>query len=127
MSGRLTRAILMLYPRRVREGHGPAIVALMNDLIAHEGRSRTGLLIRLGVDGLIQRITSTATAWTVVALVAGASVGQFVGSDLAAARPFKALPRPACAHNRGDAAHMPDTESSGWRWIAASATRPVRC
>ena len=42
MRHRLTGAILLLYPRRVREGHGPEIVALIDDLIAHEGRSPPG-------------------------------------------------------------------------------------
>jgi hypothetical protein len=36
-------------------------VALIDELIAHEGRSRTGLVMRLAVDGLVQRIASTAT------------------------------------------------------------------
>jgi hypothetical protein len=85
MRHRLTGAILLLYPRRVREGHGPEIVALIDDLIAHEGRSRTGLFIRLAMDGLVQRIASTATAWTVVAVLAATSFGGLAVSDLAAA------------------------------------------
>jgi hypothetical protein len=85
MSDRLTGAILLLYPRRVRKGHGPEIVALIDDLIAHEGRSRTGLFIRLAVDGLVQRIASTATVWTVVAVLAATSFGGLAVSDFAAA------------------------------------------
>ena len=46
MRHRLTEAILLLYPRRVRERHGPEMTALIDDLIAHEGRSRTGLFTR---------------------------------------------------------------------------------
>ena len=75
MRHRLTGAILLLYPRRVREGHGPEIVALIDDLVAHEGRSRAGLFIRLAVDGLVQRIASTATVGTVAAVLAATSFG----------------------------------------------------
>ena len=66
MRHRLTGAILLLYPRRVRKGHGPEIVALIDDLVAHEGSSRVRLFVRLAVDGLVQRVASTATVWTVV-------------------------------------------------------------
>jgi len=95
MRHRLTGAILLLYPRRVREGHGPEIVALIDDLIAHEGRSRTGLFIRLAVDGLVlvQRIASTATAWTVAAVLAATSLGGLAVSDLAAADAPQVVPR----------------------------------
>jgi hypothetical protein len=85
MRHRLTSAILLLYPRRVRKGHGPEIMALIDDLIAHEGRSRTGLCIRLAGDGLVQRIASTATVWTVVAVLAATSFGGLAVSDFAAA------------------------------------------
>src|SRR6202035_5224691 len=85
MRRRLTGAILLLYPRRVREGHGAEIMALIDDLIAHEGRSRTGLFIRLAVDVLVQRIASTATAWTVVAALAATSFGGLAVSGFAAA------------------------------------------
>ena len=85
MRHRLAAAILLLYPRRVREGHGPEIVALIDDLIAHEGRSRTELFIRLAVDGLVQRIASTATVWTVVAVLVTTSFGGLAVSDFAAA------------------------------------------
>jgi hypothetical protein len=93
MRHRLTGAILLLYPRRVREGHGPEIVALIDDLIAHEGRSRTGLFLRLAVDGLVQRIASTATVWTVVAVLVATSVGGLAVSDLAAATALQGVPR----------------------------------
>ncbi len=92
MRHRLTAAILLLYPRRVREGHGPEIVALIDDLIAHEGRSRTVLFIRLAVDGLVQRIASTATAWTVVAVLMTTSFGGLAVSDFAAADAPQAVP-----------------------------------
>jgi hypothetical protein len=85
MRHRLTGAILLLYPRRVREGHGPEIVALIDDLIVHEGCSRTGLFIRLAMDGLVQRIASTATVWTVSAVLAATSFGGLAVSDFAAA------------------------------------------
>jgi hypothetical protein len=85
MRHRLTGTILLLYPRRVREGHGPEIMALIDDLIAHEGRSRAGLFMRLAADGLVQRIASTATAWTLVAVLAATSFGGLAVSDFAAA------------------------------------------
>jgi hypothetical protein len=85
MRHRVTGAILLLYPRRVRKRHGPEIVALIDDLIAHEGRSRSGLFIRLAVDGLVQRVASTATVWTVVAVLAATSFGGLAVSDFAAA------------------------------------------
>jgi hypothetical protein len=85
MRHRLTTAILLLYPRRVRKSHGPEIVALIDDLIAHDQRSRTGLFIRLAADGLVQRVASTATAWTVVAVAAATSFGGLAVSDFDAA------------------------------------------
>lgn len=93
MRHRLADTILLLYPRRVREGHGPEIVALIDDLIAHEGRSRTGLFIRLAVDGLVQRIASTATVWTVAAVLAATSFGGLAVSDFAAANALHGVPR----------------------------------
>jgi hypothetical protein len=92
MRHRLTSAILLLYPRRVRERHGPEIAALIDDLITHQGRSRTRLFVRLAVDGLIQRIASTATAWTVVAIMAATSFGGLAVSDFAAANARKVVP-----------------------------------
>ena len=71
MRHRLAAAILLLYPRRVRDRHGPELVTLIDDLVAHEKRSRTGLFLRLAADGLVQRMTSTATAWLAVAVTAG--------------------------------------------------------
>jgi hypothetical protein len=93
MRNRLTGAILLLYPRRVREAHGPEILALIDDLIAHEGRSRTRLFIRLTTDGLVQRIASTATVWTVVAVLVATSFGGLAVSDLAAANAPQPVPR----------------------------------
>ena len=94
MRHRLTRAILLLYPRRVRNGHGPEIAALIDDLIAHDGRSRTRLVTRLAVDGLVQRAASTATAWTVAAVMAATSFGGLAISDFAAAHATRqVLPR----------------------------------
>ena len=95
MRSRLTRAILLLYPRRVRERHGAEIVALIDDLIAHDGRSRTGLFVRLAVDGLTQRVASTATVWTVVAVLAATSFGGMAVSEFASARALKSVPRTA--------------------------------
>lgn len=93
MRNRLTAAILLLYPRRVRERHGPEIVTLIDDLITRERGSRTGLFIRLAVDGLLQRIASTATAWTVVAVLAATSFGGLAVSNFAAANAFHVAPR----------------------------------
>jgi hypothetical protein len=93
MSRRLTGAILLLYPRRVRERHGPEILALIDDLIARERRSRTGLFIRLAVDGLVQRIAATATASTVVAVLAATIFGGLALSAFAAASAFHGMPR----------------------------------
>jgi hypothetical protein len=107
MRHRLTGAILLLYPRRVRQGHGPEIMALIDDLVAHEGRSRARLFIRLTVDGLIQRIVSTATAWTVVAVLAATSLGGLAVSDFAAATSLHAVPR--TAHTVAPAWHTHQT------------------
>jgi hypothetical protein len=93
MRHRLTGAILLLYPRRVRKRHGPEIGALIDDLVTHEGRSRTGLFIRLAGDGLVQRIASTATVWTVMAVLVATSLGALVASDFAAANAPKVVPR----------------------------------
>jgi hypothetical protein len=93
MRHRLPGAILLLYPRRVRAAHGSEIVTLIEDLIAHEGRSRTRLLIRLAVDGMVQRIASTATAWTVVAVLAATTFGGLAVSDFAAAKSLQHAPR----------------------------------
>jgi hypothetical protein len=93
MRHRLAGAILLLYPRRVRKGHGPEIVALIDDLITHEGRSRIRLFVRLAVDGLVQRVASTATVWTAVAVLAATSFGGLAVSDFAAANSPKVAPR----------------------------------
>jgi hypothetical protein len=107
MSHRLARAILRVYPRPVRNGRGPEIMALIDDLIAHEGRSRTGLFIRLAVDGLVQRIASTATIWTVVGLLAATSFGGLAVSDFAAASAHQRVPR--TVHKVAPAQHTPQT------------------
>ncbi len=82
---RLTGAVLLLYPRRIRKRHGAEIMALIDDLIAHEGRSRTAMFMRLAMDGLVQRIASTATAWTVAVALVATSFGGLAVSDFAAA------------------------------------------
>ena len=93
MTSRLTDAILLLYPRRVRDAHGPEIVALIDDLIAHEGRSPAALCVRLAVDGLVQRMASIATVWTVVAVLAATTFGGLALSDFAAASAFQGASR----------------------------------
>jgi hypothetical protein len=104
---RLTAAILLLYPRRVREGHGPEIVSLIDDLITQEQRSRTRLFLRLAMDGLVQRIASTATAWTAVAVLAATSFGGLAVSNFAAATALHALPR--TGHTVAPARHKHQT------------------
>lgn len=118
MRQRLTDAILLLYPRRVRERHGPEIVALIDDLIAHEGRSRTGLFMRLAVDGLVQRIASTATAWTVVAVLVTTSFGGLAVSDFAAANALQRVPR--TVHTVAPAWHPQQISHPPPRWHHAS-------
>ena len=105
MRHRLTRAILLLYPRRVRNGHGPEIAALIDDLIAHDGRSRTRLVTRLAVDGLVQRAASTATTWTVAAVMAATSFGGLAISDFAAADADTPGPATNGAHHLAGTAH----------------------
>jgi hypothetical protein len=118
MRHRLAGAILLLYPRRVRRGHGTEIVALIDDLIAHEGRSRTGLFMRLAVDGLVQRIASTATAWTVVAVLVTTSFGGLAVSDFAAANALQAVPR--TVHTVAPASHTHQTPHHLPRWHRTS-------
>ena len=105
-------AILLLYPRRVREGHGPEIMALIDDLIAHEGRSRTGLFIRLAVDGLVQRIASTATVWTVAAVLVATSFGGLAVSEFAAANAPQGVPRTVHTVAPARQAHHPRRDGS---------------
>jgi hypothetical protein len=94
MRRRLAGAILLLYPRRVRQGHGPEIVALIEDLIAREGRSRARLFVRLAADGVVQRLASTVTVWTVVAVLAATSFGGMAVSEFtAAASAFRGEPQ----------------------------------
>jgi hypothetical protein len=111
MRHRITTMILLLYPRRVRKGHGPEIVALIDDLIANDRRSRTGLFIGLAVDGLVQRIASTATVWTVVAVLAATSFGGLAVSDFDAASAHQGVARTihtvAPARHNHQAPHHP--------------------
>ncbi len=97
MRRRVAGAILLLYPRRVRKGHGPEIVALIEDLVTHEESSRVRLFVRLAVDGLVQRVASTATVWTAVAVLAATSFGGLAVSDFAAASAHQDAPRPTGA------------------------------
>jgi hypothetical protein len=114
MRHRLSGAILLLYPRRVREDHGPEIVALIGDLIANDGRSRPGLFIRLAVDGLVQRLTSTATVWTVSAVLLATSFGGLAVSDFAAANAFHVVPR--TVHTLAPTRHAHQTPHHLPRW-----------
>jgi hypothetical protein len=127
MRHRLTSAILLLYPRRVRKGHGPEIGALIDDLIAHEGRSRTGLFIRLAVDGLVQRIASTATVWTVMMVLVATSFGALAASDFAAANAPQVVPRtvPTVApawHTYQTRNHPPQCHHTSHRWSGNKTT-----
>jgi len=121
---RLTGAILLLYPRRVRKGHGQEIMALIDDLIAHEGRSRTRLFIRLAVDGLVQRIASTATVWTAVAVLAATSFGGLAVSDFAAANARKVVAR--TMHTVAPARDTHQTPHHRPRWRHSEPTKPAR-
>ena len=127
MRPRLARAILLLYPRRVRRRHGVEIVTLMDDLIAHEGRSRAGLFMRLAVDGLVQRIASTAAIWTVVAVLAATSFGGLAISEFAAARSFQRAPRTmqtvAPTSATPEAPHHPPRSARSSRRSAGMRTR----
>jgi hypothetical protein len=127
MRRRLTGAILLLYPRRVREAHGPEIVSLIDDLIAHEGRSRTGLFIRLAVDGLVQRMALTATVWTMVAVLAATSFGGLAVSDFAAAGALEGVPRTGHTiapprHTHRTPHHLPRWHRTS-RWSAGMIAR----
>lgn len=95
MRRRLTDTVVLLYPRRVRERHGPEIVALIDDLVAREGRSRTALCVRLAMDGLVQRFASIATVWAAAAILAVTSFGGLAAADLAAASARHNVSHPA--------------------------------
>lgn len=132
MTQRLISGILLLYPRRVREAHGPELAALIDDLIAHDGRSPTGLLARLAIDGMIQRFAQTATIRSIATLMAATCIGGLTASGLASATSFhhppQATSRPAAhvrqSHDcqasgpsaphltvaRGESLHAPDGE-----------------
>ena len=118
MRHRLNVAILLLYPRRVRKAHGPEIMTLIDDLIAHEGRSRTRLFIRLAMDGLVQRIASTATVWTVVAVLAATSFGGLAVSGFAAASAHQGPGR--AVHPVAPARHTHQTPHQRARWHRTS-------
>jgi len=119
MSHGLTRAILLLYPRRVRERHGPEIETLIDELITHEGRSRTGLCVRLALDGLAQRLVCTATAWTVAGVLAATSFGGLAVSDFATASAFQGTP-----HGARTVAPTRHTRLTFCQWPRG---RPRRC
>ncbi|HTU87301.1 MAG TPA: hypothetical protein VMF57_17100 [Solirubrobacteraceae bacterium] len=124
----ITRAILLLYPRRVRDRHGPEITTLIDDLVAREGRSRARLFVRLAVDGLVQRAASTATVWTVVAVLAATSVGGLAVSDFAAASAFQSTPQSAHAiaptrHSRPARADSPRSRRSSRQSARITARR----
>ncbi len=115
MKHRLAAAILLLYPRRVRERHGPELIAVIDDLIAHDRRSRTKLLTGLAVDGLVQRIASTTTVWTMAAVLAATSFAGLVVSDLSAAHALQRVPR--AVHTVAPAPHAaptPHPRPAGW-------------
>ena len=119
---RITRAILLLYPRRVRDRHGPEIATLIDDLVEHEGRSHARLFARLALDGLVQRVASTTTVWTVVAVLAATSIGGLAVSDFAAASAFQSAPQ--TAHTVAPARHPRLTPSKPPR-SRRSATQPA--
>lgn len=119
MKSRLAGAILLLYPRRVRAGHGPEIVALIEDLIAFDRRSRAAVFMRLAVDGVIQRMTSTATAWLLAAGLGATSLGALAISDLAAASAFQHRPTPV--HT---GAPTRQTSQTPYRLPSPHASRP---
>jgi hypothetical protein len=128
MTRRLAGAILLLYPRRVREGHGPEIVTLIDDLVAHEGRSPVGLFVRLAVDGVVQRIASTATVWTVVTVLAATSFGGLAISEFAAASALHGPPRtvPTVAparHTHQTPRHLPRSRRTSRRSAGTIARR----
>ncbi len=125
MRSRLTSTILLLYPRRVRKGHGPEIMALIDDLIAHDGRSRTELFLRLAADGLVQRIASTATAWTVVAVLAATSFGGLAVSDFSAASAHQGVAR--TIHTAAPARRTHQTQHHGPRWHRTTCLEAARC
>ena len=120
MRRRLVGAILLIYPRRVRRHHGSEIVSLIDDLIAHDGRSRARLMTRLAADGLTLRLASTATAWTAAAVLAATSIGGLAVSDFAAASAHQDPPQtmkaaaPALARETDDpVAHQRCGEQHG--------------
>lgn len=92
MKRRVAGAILLLYPRRVRRRHGAEIVALIDDLIARDGRARAGLFLRLAVDGVVQRAATTTAAWTVAAVLAATGLTGLAASDFAAASADRGTP-----------------------------------
>ena len=124
MKHRLTGAILLLYPRRVRERHGQEIVTLIDDLTVHDERSAARLLIRLAMDGLVQRMASTATAWTVAAILAATTLGPLAVSDLATAKALHAAPR--TEHPTAPARHTHRPGTAEPDHTALSVRRPRR-
>lgn len=100
MNRHLVRAILLIYPRRVRRTHGREIIVLVDDLAVRDGRPLARLLLRLAFDGLIQRLVSTAVAWTAVVVLAATTLGDLALSDFAAASGHPGIPAPARAASR---------------------------
>ena len=121
MRRRLTSAILLLYPSRVRKRHGPEIVALIDDLIALGERTRARLFIRLAVDGLVQRAATSTTVWTVAVVLAATSLGGLAASDFAAASADQGALRttpsvPPARHNHQTRHHHDPAPLHAARW-----------
>jgi hypothetical protein len=123
MRRRVTRMILLLYPRRVRTRHGAEIAGLIDDLIAHDGRSRARLFTRLALDGLIQRTATTTTVWTAVAVLAATSLGGLAASGFAAASAQGGAPRTTSTAAPAPARHVHQTPHLDRHPCAASAMK----
>ena len=123
MRGGLADAILLLYPRRVRKDHGPEIIAVIDDLIAHDRRSRTGLFVRLAVDGLVQRIASAATVRTIVAVLATTGFGGLAVSDFAAASAYQDVTRTGTPSRRHPTHQTPPPQLRWHRTSRGSVRR----
>jgi len=109
MSNRLIHAILLLYPRRVRDAHGPEIVVLIDDLIAHEDVASRAPACAWRWTGWSNAWPRSPTVWTVVAVLAATTFGGLALSDFAAASAFQGVPRTArtvapAAHTHRDSA-----------------------
>ncbi|HEY2202477.1 MAG TPA: hypothetical protein VGH56_11345 [Solirubrobacteraceae bacterium] len=98
-------------------------MALIDELITHDGRSRAGLFARLAVDGLALRIARTATAWTAVAVLATTGVGGLAVADFAAASAQQNSPRTVTAVAPVPRAHQTRTTRLGH---AHTASHPAQ-